>query len=100
MVAQWGFAMDSMGGAPVAWEGQNGNGIMNPRTASMTTEKKIDEEVQKLVEAAYDECKKCLTENRALMEELTTALIEKETIDYDELDTMRSAHTARMAAAA
>merc|ERR1719326_842898 len=38
MVSQWGFANEDMGNAPVAWEGQNGNGMMNPRMASAKTE--------------------------------------------------------------
>merc|ERR1712178_553495 len=30
MVAQWGFANTEMGGAPLAWETANGNGMMQP----------------------------------------------------------------------
>merc|ERR1719164_175008 len=58
MVAQWGFANDAMGDAPVAWETTEGNGAMGdapvawettegngltaPRAASAQTEKEID----------------------------------------------------------
>merc|ERR1711939_993581 len=97
MVAQWGFANENMGAAPIAWEGQNGNGMMNPRMASAKTEKMIDIEVSKLVEEAYAECKRLLTENLAFVEELTEALVEKETINYDELTTMRDRHLNAMA---
>merc|ERR1719164_370592 len=85
MVAQWGFANDAMGDAPVAWETTDGNGLMAPRVASSATEKEIDEQVQILVQEAYDTCKKMLTDNRSLLDELTEKLITDETIDYDEL---------------
>merc|ERR1711939_193202 len=100
MVAQWGFANENMGDAPVAWEGQNGNGMMNPRMASAKTEKIIDVEVSKIVEEAYAECKRLLTENKAFVDELTEALIEKETINYDELTAMRDSPLKRIAAVA
>merc|ERR1719331_3774151 len=38
MVAQWGFAMDSMGNAPTAWESQDGNTMFGPKGASLATE--------------------------------------------------------------
>merc|ERR1711924_158139 len=47
MVAQWGFANDAMGEAPVAWESPEGNGMMQPKAASADTEKDIDDQVQK-----------------------------------------------------
>jgi len=81
-----------MGDAPVAWETPEGNGLMQSRLASADTEKLIDEQVQRIVQGAYDSCYKMLTENRALLDQLTESLIEKETIDYDELNTMRDAH--------
>ena len=37
MVAQWGFANDAMGDAPVAWETPEGNGLTAPRAPPMTT---------------------------------------------------------------
>merc|ERR1719517_238862 len=49
MVAQWGFAMEQLGEAPVAWETPEGNGMMQPRVASPKMEKQIDEQVQKIV---------------------------------------------------
>jgi cell division protease FtsH len=91
MVAQWGFAMEAMGDAPVAWEtGDNSFGGIRP--ASVDTEAILDREVQKLVQSAYDRAMSTLTENRALMEYMTDRLIEAETIDYDELQAMTEAH--------
>jgi len=99
MVAQWGFANANMGQAPVAWEGQNGNGMMNARVASSKTEKAIDVEVAKLVDEAYASCKALLSENKALMDSMVVKLIEKETINYDELSEMRDEHLLAAAVA-
>jgi len=95
MVAQWGFANDKMGDAPVAWEVPDGNGLMNQKAASAETEQVIDDQVQRLVEKAYDTCYKMLSENRALMDVMVDKMIEKETIDYNELIQMRDEHYAR-----
>merc|ERR1719460_2488159 len=92
MVAQWGFANDAMGDAPVAWETPEGNGMLQQRTASADTEKLIDDQVQRIVSEAYDTCMKLLSENRALMDTMVDRLIEKENIDYDELTRMRDEH--------
>jgi len=97
MVAQWGFAMENMGQAPVAWE-QPDAGAFGPKAASVATEAVIDGEVQKIVQGAYDRCLQTLTENKELLEELTERLIEKETIDYDELQAMTEAHVNGRAA--
>jgi len=100
MVAQWGFCNDEMGVAPVAWETPEGNGMQQPKAASAKTEKEIDDQVQRLVLKAYDSCYKLLSENRELMDTMVDGLIEKENIDYDELQRMRDAHYAKMGAAA
>merc|ERR1719409_146302 len=75
MVAQWGFANDAMGDAPVAWESPEGNGLMNGKGASPVTEKEIDAQVQNIVQEAYDACYKLLSENRALVDALTDRLV-------------------------
>jgi len=100
MVAQWGFANDMMGDAPVAWEVPDGNGLSQQRVASMKTETAMDEQIQRIVEDAYNTCYKLLTENRALLDELTEKLIVDETVDYETLNSMRDAHYAKMPAAA
>jgi len=92
MVAQWGFANDEMGSAPVAWETPEGNGLMNTKAASAATEQEIDDQVQKIVSKAYDTCKTLLSENMSLMDTMVDRLIEKENIDYDELIKMRDEH--------
>jgi len=91
MVAQWGFAMEAMGDAPVAWE-TGDTSAFAARAASVDTEAILDREVQKLVQGAYDRTMTTLTENKALLDYMTERLIEAETIDYDELQAMTEAH--------
>ena len=64
MVAQWGFAMEAMGDAPVAWE-TGDTQAFGIKAASVDTEAILDREVQKLVQGAYDRTMTTLTENRA-----------------------------------
>merc|ERR1711988_1118960 len=49
MVAQWGFANEAMGNAPVSWETMEGSSIMSAKTASAETEKLIDDQVKIIV---------------------------------------------------
>lgn len=83
MVAQWGYSKDKL--SPVAWESPQGNGGFGPQAASPAMEARIDAEVKALVAEAYEICKTTLVANRALVEELTEMLIEKETVDYNEM---------------
>jgi cell division protease FtsH len=81
MVAQWGFAFHALGGGPVAWEGEDGNGPFSSGAASADTEAEIDAQVTRLVDAAYAVCRAALTEHRALLEEVAEALVQEETLD-------------------
>eukprot|EP00618_Florenciella_parvula_P017465 CAMPEP_0119479434 /NCGR_PEP_ID=MMETSP1344-20130328/8700_1 /TAXON_ID=236787 /ORGANISM="Florenciella parvula, Strain CCMP2471" /LENGTH=711 /DNA_ID=CAMNT_0007513667 /DNA_START=86 /DNA_END=2221 /DNA_ORIENTATION=- len=83
MVTQWGFASDVLGST--AWEGPNGSGFNQPQMASEETQKRIDVEVEKIVNKAYDDCFAALSSNRGLLDELTTTLMREETIGNDEL---------------
>jgi len=89
MVAQWGFAKEALGEGPVAWETPEGNNLQAARVASEATEQAIDEEVKRIVACAYETAMNTLTENRAFLDTLTEKLIEKETLDYKELEQMR-----------
>ena len=95
MVAQWGFASqheDSpLGGAPVAWETADGNGIMASRCASTTTELAIDAEVLRIVDAAYASAVGVLEAHRTLLDETAAALLERETLDASELSALAKA---------
>ena len=83
MVAQWGYSKDKLGA--VSWESPEGNGGAGPQGASPETERLIDTEVKEIVADAYKVCKECLTTNRALLDDLTEMLIDKETVDFQEL---------------
>merc|ERR1719157_86392 len=76
MVAQWGFANEAMGQAPVAWEPPDGSNIQSPQMASAETEMEIDEQVTAIVKQAYDICKQTLTENRKFLDAMTERLVE------------------------
>merc|ERR1719253_805093 len=82
MVTQWGFAKNKL--APVAWE-VDGSNWAGPQAASPEMEKMIDLEVKELVAEAYAKCKKLLTENREMVDEMTEMMIEQETLDYKQL---------------
>jgi cell division protease FtsH len=98
MVAQWGFANDEMGDAPVAWETPDGNTAMTPRTSSESTEREIDDQVKLLVKKAYDTTMKTLTQNRALLDAMAERLVEEENLDFNQLIGMREQYAATAAA--
>uniref|UniRef100_A0A7S2ND14 AAA+ ATPase domain-containing protein n=1 Tax=Haptolina brevifila TaxID=156173 RepID=A0A7S2ND14_9EUKA len=85
MVTQWGYSKDKL--APVAWE-VDGGSWAGPKAASPDTEAKIDLEVKALVADAYAHCKAVLTANREIFEDMTEQLLEKETLDYKELQAL------------
>merc|ERR1712151_1111253 len=97
MVAQWGYANDAMGDAPVAWEAPDGSSIMSATTASAKTEKQIDEQVKALVKGAYDTTMKTLMDNRAFLDEMAEQLVEEETLDFSQLINMRDKFGETMA---
>merc|ERR1719149_7519 len=77
MVAQWGYSKDKLGAT--SWESPDGNGGFGPAAASAVVEARIDEEVTQLCADAYAACKTMLLDN------LTEMLVEKETVDYQEM---------------
>ena len=86
MVAQWGYTSGGSGKlGMVAWEAPDGTGGVGPRAASESRLYDIDEEVKKIVAEAYDVCKRTLAANRELVDEMVEDMIEKETLDYKEL---------------
>jgi len=97
MVAQWGYSKDRLGAT--SWEEPNGNAPIGPRVASPATEGAIDVEVKALVAKAYKTCKDTLVANRALLDELTEALVENETVDFNELTDMVGKFHPELAAA-
>jgi cell division protease FtsH len=65
-----------------------GRDMFEEKDYSDATAKMIDEEVEALVEEAYQRAKKLVAENRDKMQLLAQRLIEKEVIDIDEARTL------------
>ncbi len=102
MITRYGMS-DQLG--PVALGRQQGNvflgrDIMSERDFSEETAAAIDTEVRQLVEEAYQRAKQVLTENRHVLNQLADILIEKETVDSEELQELLAKNDVKMAAIA
>ncbi|MBW4607039.1 MAG: ATP-dependent zinc metalloprotease FtsH3 [Hassallia sp. WJT32-NPBG1] len=87
MITRFGMS-DRLG--PVALGRQQGNmflgrDIMSERDFSEETAAAVDEEVRKLVDVAYLRAKDVLVSNRHILDLIAQMLVEKETVDADEL---------------
>jgi cell division protease FtsH len=95
------FGMSEVLG-PVALGRQQGNmflgrDIASERDFSEQTASSIDSEVSKLVEQAYKRAKTVLQENRTILDRLASMLVEKETVDAEELQQLLSTNDVKMA---
>jgi cell division protease FtsH len=102
MVTRFGMS-DRLG--PVALGRQNGNmflgrEIASDRDFSDTTAATIDEEVRRLVDEAYERAKNVLLGNKHILDKLAGMLIEKETVDSDELQELLANNDVKIAAIA
>ncbi|MDB9426406.1 ATP-dependent zinc metalloprotease FtsH3 [Microcystis aeruginosa CS-564/01] len=102
MVTRFGMS-DRLG--PVALGRQSGNvflgrDIASDRDFSDETAAAIDEEVRNLVEQAYRRAKEVLVNNRAILDQLAQMLVEKETVDAEELQNILAHNDVKMAALA
>ena len=100
MITRFGMS-DRLG--PVALGRQQGNmflgrDIMSERDFSEETAAAIDEEVRKLVDTAYSRAKEVLLDNRKVLDEIAQMLIEKETVDAEELQEILGNNDVKMAA--
>tara|TARA_B000000609_G_scaffold11681_1_gene7287 strand:- start:441 stop:860 length:420 start_codon:yes stop_codon:yes gene_type:complete len=62
-----------------------GRDIASERDFSEDTAATIDSEVSELVDSAYKRATKVLTENRGMLDEMAEMLIERETIDSEDI---------------
>jgi cell division protease FtsH len=62
-----------------------GRDMGHSREYSEELAQQVDKEVRSLIEAAHDEAYQLILENRAVLDRLATALLEKETLDQHEL---------------
>ena len=102
MVTRFGMS-DRLG--PVALGRQQGNmflgrDIASERDFSEETAAAIDEEVRNLVDQAYRRAKQVLQENRSVLDSLAQMLVEKETVDAQELQDLLNESDVKMAAIA
>jgi cell division protease FtsH len=100
MITRFGMS-DRLG--PVALGRQSGGvflgrDIASDRDFSDETAAAIDEEVRNLVEQAYRRAKEVLVNNRAILDNLAQMLVEKETVDAEELQEILSTNEVKMAA--
>ncbi|MEB3273709.1 MAG: ATP-dependent zinc metalloprotease FtsH3 [Prochlorothrix sp.] len=100
MITRFGMS-DRLG--PVALGRQQGNvflgrDIAAERDFSEQTAAAIDEEVRLLVDDAYRRAKQVLVENRAVLDQLAKMLVEKETVDSEELQEILNTNEVKMAA--
>ncbi|MBF2051475.1 MAG: ATP-dependent zinc metalloprotease FtsH3 [Leptolyngbya sp. IPPAS B-1204] len=77
-----------------------GRDIMAERDFSEETAAAIDDEVRNLVDQAYRRAKSVLTENRAVLDKLAEMLIERETVDAEELQELLATNDVRVASIA
>jgi cell division protease FtsH len=92
MVRSWGMSND-LGPLSYAKNEEHiflGREIAQHRDYSEETAKKIDEEINDLVEKAYNRAKKILEENLDILHSLAERLLEKETVLGKELDELIS----------
>jgi cell division protease FtsH len=75
-----------------------GRDIAAERDFSEDTAAAIDEEVSQLVEEAYRRAREVLLDNRAVLDELADRLVEKETVDAEELQELLIDRDVRVAA--
>jgi cell division protease FtsH len=92
MVGRWGMS-EAIG--PITVIPRDGSGPFLPGAAEVSpeTQKRLDDEVRRIVAEAHDEVVTLLTENRARLDALASALLEHETLD--EGDAYAAAGVAR-----
>lgn len=102
MITRFGMS-DRLG--PVALGRQSGGvflgrDIASDRDFSNETAASIDGEVRLLVDHAYKRAKDVLVNNRHLLDQLAEMLVEKETVDAEELQSLLANNDVKMAAIA
>ncbi|MBN2703819.1 MAG: ATP-dependent zinc metalloprotease FtsH [Pontiellaceae bacterium] len=65
-----------------------GQGISGAHEHSEVTAQKIDAEVQRILTESYDDCMKILTAHKDQLIALSEALLEREVLDFEEVDSL------------
>ena len=91
MVTEFGMS-DVIG--PISYAGSDGEESVflgrdfnsRGRSYSETIANQIDDEVRKFIMTAHEEAKRLLTDNRAILDKMAAALLERETLDGSDVD--------------
>lgn len=93
MVTRWGMsdaigplALENDGGRPLFGEGVKG------KEYSESTSALIDAEVQRIMREGLTRAEKVLTDHKQILEDITTALIENETLEQEEYEKILTKH--------
>ncbi len=86
MVTQYGFSSSigavSFGGGGEVFIGRD---MAQAREYSEATAQQIDQEIRAILDAAHDEAYKALNQNRAILDALAKELMERETLNQEEI---------------
>ena len=88
MVCEWGMS-DAIGTLSIGETGEEvfiGREWVQNKNYSEETARLVDAEVKRIVEEAHARCVKLLEDNRATLDRIAQALLERETISGEELD--------------
>ena len=88
MVCEWGMS-DAIGTLSIGETGEEvfiGREWVQNKNYSEETARLVDAEVKRIVEEAHARCLKLLEDNRATLDRIAQALLERETISGEELD--------------
>ena len=89
-VTQWGLS-DAIGPILVGDNEQElflGREIQNRRAVSEQTAELVDAEVKRIIQAAYERAKTVLQENMELLHAVAQALLDRETLTRDDVETL------------
>lgn len=100
MITRFGMS-DRLGPVALGRQGGGvflGRDIASDRDFSDETAAAIDSEVSQLVDQAYQRAKQVLVDNRGVLDQLAEILVEKETVDAEELQTLLANNNVKLAA--
>ncbi|HEX6062698.1 MAG TPA: hypothetical protein VFZ04_00690, partial [Longimicrobiales bacterium] len=63
-----------------------GRELVQRREVSERTSENVDDEIKRILDEAYQRARKTLSENRVLLEKISEALLERETLDREDVD--------------
>jgi cell division protease FtsH len=97
MVTQWG--MSAALGTMVYGENEGevflGRSVTTHKNISETTMQKVDAEIRRILDEQYALARKLIEANRDKIEAMTSALLEWETIDSDQIDDIMAGNPPR-----